>query len=36
MRFEADTWDAVSRIRDEIATYMNEEGIEVPHVDGDG
>lgn len=36
MRFEADTWDGVSRIRDEIATYMSSEGIEVPHVNGGG
>ncbi|MEN8144022.1 MAG: phosphomannomutase/phosphoglucomutase [Gemmatimonadota bacterium] len=36
MRFEADTWDGLSRIRDEIAAYMSEEGIEVPLVDGGG
>ena len=36
MRFEADTWDGVSRIRDEIATYMSSEGIDVPHVNGGG
>ncbi|MEE9207133.1 MAG: phosphomannomutase/phosphoglucomutase [Gemmatimonadota bacterium] len=35
MRFEADTWDGVGRIRDEIATYMSAEGVEVPPVVGD-